>query len=95
MPEIEQKPQTPADPHFDKKLLALLFLVVMFCIMAISLYPLAGQTAQITLVTTLQGALAALMGGIITLTSGRSTQRTSDTKDGHTTTITDASDSDK
>lgn len=93
MPEPEIKPQIPTDPHFDKKLLALLFLVVMFCIMAISLYPIAGQTAQITLVTTLQGALAALMGGIITLTSGRSTQRTTDTKGGDVTTT--ETDSDK
>ena len=82
-----------SDPHFDKKLLALLFLVDLLVLVFVSIYPVEDRTAQITLVTTLTGTLSAIMGGIITLTSGRSTQRTTDTKGGSVSTT--ETDSDK
>lgn len=74
-------PQPEHDPNYDKKLLAAIFLVVMACLMGISLSPMSDQLSQATLVTVLTGALTTLLGGIITLTSGRSTQRASDPKD--------------
>lgn len=67
-----------SDHNFDKKLLAAIFLVVMACLMAISLSPVSDQLSQATLVTVLTGALTTLLGGIITLTSGRSAARAAD-----------------
>lgn len=87
------EPEVKGDPQFDKKLLSLLFAVTLLCLIGISVFPVPNQTAQITLVTTLSGTLSGLMGGIITLTSGRSSQRTTDSKGGTVTTT--ETDSDK
>ena len=65
------------EQHFDKKLLTLLFLVTLGCLMAA--FFLDGSAA---LITTLTGVLTTFVGGIITLTSGRSSsQRSGDRTD--------------
>ncbi len=69
------------DTHFDKKLLALLFLVVLLCIMLT--FTLRNNQLDVryvdTLITVLTGALTTILGGIVTLTSGRaSLQRGTD-----------------
>ena len=65
------------EQHFDKKLLTLLFLVTLGCLMAAFFWD-----APAMLITVLTGALTTILGGIITLTSGRSSsQRSGDRTD--------------
>lgn len=68
------------DIHFDKKMLTLIFFVVLLCLMVTSLYPVKDAIAQNSIVTVLTGALTTILGGIITLTSGRTSQRAVDTQ---------------
>lgn len=79
------------DPYFDKKLLCFVFLIVLACLLTVVFLPNAVSIdARSTIITVLTSLLNMVVGGIITLTSGRSAAtRTADTvtADGKTTTV--------